>query len=428
MSTAGSTLYLLTLSIPVVILKVNLFKFYYIDTFDWLSGSHSQHQRRSGPLKDFEAMYKYSCRKCPIRNRCIEESDNPTSTKNMVRSAFEARTDTLATWGLLQKNCLLLEADKARSKSALSDRLRKVQSDRPDETDDLEMPSTMTKSKGSVIRRLHPDKQFDSPERPTSQSPDYLKPVAPPPKKGPSKPLRRLSTTKPLNQVGDEDRFWLTILNTGRRIALPTNGEMSFGRFDPDVGIPPDIDLSFEDREFGLIARRHAVIIARNAEHTIEDLGSRAGIFLNGKQIEHGILKVKDHVSLGGIKLIYDKIPVEVFEQAKSKQVRHKLVVTPTGHKFYFPTNRKIVIGRADRQVNFIPDLDLSHEGEVARLVSRRHAMIRWRYGQPYIEDLGSGFGTRFRGEVLQLGQSIPLKPGDHIWLAGCVLAYDIET
>ena len=373
-------------------------------------------------------MYKYSCRKCPIRNRCIEESENPTSTKNMVRSAFEARTDTLATWGLLQKQCLLLEADKARSRSALSDRLRKVQDERVDDTDDLEMPSTMSKSKGTVIRRLRPDKQFDPPEQSKAKSPDYLKPVSSSQKKGASKPLRRLSSTKPLHQVGDEDRFWLTILNSGHRIALPTNGEISFGRFDPNVGIPPDIDLSFEDREFGLVARRHAIIVARNAEHMIEDLGSRSGIFLNGRQIENGLLKPKDHLSLGGVKLIYDKIPNEVFEQAKSKQVRHKLIVTPTGRKFYCPINKKIVIGRADPQVNFVPDLDLSQEGEVARLVSRRHAMIRWRYGQPFIEDLGSGFGTRFRGEGLVLGQSIPLKPGDHIWLAGCVLAYDIET
>ena len=59
--------------------------------------------------------------------------------------------------------------------------------------------------------------------------------------------------------------------------------------------------------------------------------------------------------------------------------------------------------------------------------VSRRHAIITWRKGNPYAEDLGSGFGTRLNGEMLLIGQAVPLKPGDHIWLGGCILAYDVE-
>ncbi|MCB0209007.1 MAG: FHA domain-containing protein [Anaerolineae bacterium] len=349
----------------------------------------------------------------------------------MVRTAFEARTDTLATWATLQKHCLLLEADKARSKSALSDRLRKVQEDTPEDnsSDTLEMPSTMSKGKSSVIRRLHPNKQFGTQDtRKTSQTPDYLKPVSPPVKREPSKPLKRLSSTKPLKQVNNENRFWLTVLSTGRHISLPTSGEISFGRFDPNVGIPPDIDLSFEDRGSKTVSRRHAMIIGRDAEHRIEDLGSRAGIFINGTQVYQATLKPKDHISLGGVKMIYDTTPPEIYQHALEKRTRHILTVTPTGRKFALACNKKIIIGRKDSSVNFVPDIDLSVDGDVARLVSRRHAIIRWRYGQPFIEDLGSGFGTRFRGEGLSLGQMVPLKPGDHIWLAGCVLAYDIDT
>src|SRR5512136_1730673 len=62
--------------------------------------------------------YKYSCRKCPIRNRCIEESANSPSVKEIVRHAFANRTDTLDTWGLLQPNCLLLKAERERSSTA----------------------------------------------------------------------------------------------------------------------------------------------------------------------------------------------------------------------------------------------------------------------------------------------------------------------
>ena len=71
-------------------------------------------------------MFKYSCRKCPIRNRCIDESASSPGAKIMVRKAFEARTDTLATWNLLQKSCLLLQAEEMRSPSALSDRLQEI--------------------------------------------------------------------------------------------------------------------------------------------------------------------------------------------------------------------------------------------------------------------------------------------------------------
>jgi pSer/pThr/pTyr-binding forkhead associated (FHA) protein len=105
----------------------------------------------------------------------------------------------------------------------------------------------------------------------------------------------------------------------------------------------------------------------------------------------------------------------------------HYLLVTPTGRKISITPSKECVIGRVDPQINFVPDLDLSRDGEVARLVSRRHALIKWQNGQPALEDLGSGFGTRLAGQTLLLGQSVVLRPGDHIWLAGCVLAYEIE-
>jgi pSer/pThr/pTyr-binding forkhead associated (FHA) protein len=353
----------------------------------------------------------------------------------MVRTAFEARTDTLATWGLLQKNCLLLEADKARSKSALTDRLRRVQETREEESPaqaEADLPATQPDR--PVIRRIRPlrkpgeqETNINSTEQSPS-SPDYLKPVTPQVKRT-TKQLKRLAPAQQPASSDNIDQYWLTIVGSKpeRHITLPTNGEISLGRFDPNVGIPPDIDLAYEDRKHHLVSRRHATIIGRNGEHTIEDLGSRAGLALNGQPISNGILTPKDRVSLGQIQLIYDKIPDNILARAKSMQVQHILTVTPTGRRYRIAPPRDIVIGHADVQVNFKPDIDLSKDGEVARLVSRRHALIRWRHNQPYVEDLGSGFGTRITGEGLLLGQEVPLKPGDHIWIAGCVLAYDIE-
>jgi pSer/pThr/pTyr-binding forkhead associated (FHA) protein len=75
-----------------------------------------------------------------------------------------------------------------------------------------------------------------------------------------------------------------------------------------------------------------------------------------------------------------------------------------------------------------LPEIGLIPYGQVSQRVSRRHAKITWQNGKPFVEDIGSGFGTRLYGAVLPLGETRPLLPGDHIWLAGCVLAYDIEV
>ena len=102
-------------------------------------------------------------------------------------------------------------------------------------------------------------------------------------------------------------------------------------------------------------------------------------------------------------------------------------MVTPTGRRLTIAPPNDILVGRSDRYVDFVPDIDLSDEGGLAVRVSRRHAIITWRNRVPHLEDLGSGFGTRLNGETLLIGHTAALKPGDHIWLGGCVLAYDVE-
>ncbi|MBE9507777.1 MAG: FHA domain-containing protein [Chloroflexi bacterium] len=74
-----------------------------------------------------------------------------------------------------------------------------------------------------------------------------------------------------------------------------------------------------------------------------------------------------------------------------------------------------------------IPDIDLSQEGVVAQVVARRHAKITARGGRHYVEDLGSANGLKLNGARIRIGEVGLLEPGDHLWLGGCVLAYDIE-
>ncbi len=212
---------------------------------------------------------------------------------------------------------------------------------------------------------------------------------------------------------------------------MPADGPIVLGSFDPGIGIPPDVDLAFEDKETDLISRRHATVVGENGCHTVEDLGSISGVFLNEKRLGFGpsrVLNPGDHIRLGNIRLIYDKVPAMLLASVKSDRVCHTLTVTSSGKKITLSPGEPVVIGRSDRHMNAAPDIDLRPSGVVARRVSRRHASIRWRDGLPHVEDLGSGFGTRLQGEVLPLGAVIPLSPGDHIWLAGCVLAYEVEA
>jgi pSer/pThr/pTyr-binding forkhead associated (FHA) protein len=368
-------------------------------------------------------MYKYNCRKCPIRNRCIDESATAPAVKEIVRQAFAARTDTLETWGALQADCLLVKAEKERARTApresmLSRRLRQAREARQQAAKAL---STST-----------------------GQRPDYLKPVSPVSAAEKSHPRQTATgaaaSPDPLPQVRvsegkpTPDRLsprWLTVIDSGRHIALPTNKTLVLGRFDPNFGIPPDVDLAYEDRGAHTVSRQHARITGMAGQHAIEDLGSQHGLFVNGEQLRPGPpyqLRLGDRIELGNIQLLYDRIPPHLLDRPPSVEVRHILVIAPSGRRLPIAPPTDILIGRSDRSVDFVPDVDLSREGEVAVRVSRRHAIITWRDDVPYLEDLGSGFGTRLNGETLLIGHVASLKPGDHIWLGGCVLGYDIEV
>jgi pSer/pThr/pTyr-binding forkhead associated (FHA) protein len=367
-------------------------------------------------------MYKYNCRKCPIRNRCIDESANAPSVKEIIRQAFAVRTDTLETWGSLQPHCLLLLAEEERARTApresmLSRRLRQAREARE------QTAKALSSSAGRKPDYLQPVSPVSPQVKPQPKEPPAD--VTEPPAARPEVPAREpsISTDRALPR-------WLTLAVSGRHIALPANKALVLGRFDPNFGVPPDVDLAYEDRETHTVSRQHARIASAAGRHSIEDLGSRHGLFVNGEQLRPGPpyeLRLGDRVELGSIQLLYDTIPSHVLDFAPSASVRHFLIITPTGRRLAIAPPEDVLIGRSDRYVDFVPDVDLSREGEVAVRVSRRHAIITWRGNVPYLEDLGSGFGTRLNGQTLFIGQAVSLKPGDHIWLGGCVLAYDIE-
>jgi len=60
-------------------------------------------------------------------------------------------------------------------------------------------------------------------------------------------------------------------------------GKNFIGRWDPDTGSFPEVDLEQDDPE-AKISRKHAVIIIENGKITLDDIGSLNGTFLNRGQ------------------------------------------------------------------------------------------------------------------------------------------------
>lgn len=83
---------------------------------------------------------------------------------------------------------------------------------------------------------------------------------------------------------------------------LLTSEESYIGRWDADNGIFPDIDLDAYDPE-AKVSRRHARIIYQNGKHSIEDLGSTNGTYVNrGRRLIPGtphILNNGDEIIVG---------------------------------------------------------------------------------------------------------------------------------
>ena len=339
--------------------------------------------------------YKYDCRPCPkeVRERCIQECNQSPSVKLMMLRAFEVGTDTQEMWGRLHMNCMLELQDQqvqAPRSSLLGRRLKK-------EAEVVGIPE---------------EAKVPSPPSPIRVS-----------EREPKRKEREEKKEAPLIHYG------LTLQRGKHRIALPVNGKIVLGRFDTVANVTPDVDLSYDDRENFTVSRHHARITGRDGQHEIEDMGSTNGTRINGMRLGIGQkaqLRPGDRVGLGYCEYVYAPLP-EVKISLRDAPPEAYLWVTFTGQRFPLPTWGESVIGRSDLSIGLTPDIDLSQTEDAAQVVARRHAKIVARSGRHYLEDLGSASGTQVNGVRVRLGKQHLLNPGDHIWLGGCVLAYDME-
>jgi pSer/pThr/pTyr-binding forkhead associated (FHA) protein len=386
-------------------------------------------------------MDKFRCRECPVQEQCINQSDTSSGAKSMIRNAFAARTDTLSTWAVLQKTCLLVrEAEERKQREKEGSLLgRLVRKARATEKQTL----AATEAEGE------PDQQVEtitwSPEPIMIGTSDLASTTPDAPveiqltrdlRAKPNDTLRTRSFDPAPSELQSTasrpGSHWLIVSVSHRRIALPANSDLILGRFDPDISDPLDVDLTFEDQTTLTVSRRHARIVGTNGHHTIEDLHSSNGLYINGTRVKPGDpqrLGSGDYLALGGLQLAYEPVSTDYWDALSTKQVqlRHFLHLTHTGRRVEITPPYDFTIGRSDPATDNLPSLDMSQYGDIATYISRRHAVITWQNVQPTLSDLQSTFGTRLNGEVLPPNQSVGLKPGDHMSLGGCVLAYDVE-
>ncbi|MBU0702789.1 MAG: FHA domain-containing protein [Chloroflexi bacterium] len=344
-----------------------------------------------------------NCRECSesTRARCIDECTTSSSVKMIMHRAFDAGTDTQDLWGLLQADCLIEQMER-KSRTPRPSALRRRLKGEPRPAETIEAADEATRI------------------TPPPSPPELVaahEPVRKPTPRQPQKSKKALAT----------ERYCLALKGDQHRIALPEQGELVLGRFDPVITVSPDVDLSHDDRKTQVISRRHARVTGRNGRHEIEDLGSTNGTQVNGKKLGIGQkvrLKSGDRVTLGYCEFTYTSLPEM---EPRTVPPKAYFQVMFTGHRLFLPAWGKGIIGRSDNTLGFVPDIDLREEKEAAHVVARRHVRIIIRQGRHYVEDLGSTSGTRLNGVELKLGELGLLNPGDHLWLGGCVLAYDIE-
>jgi serine/threonine-protein kinase len=88
----------------------------------------------------------------------------------------------------------------------------------------------------------------------------------------------------------------------GKEFPLERSGETQVGRWDPDGGAFPEVDLTQDDPE-AKISRKHARIVVQDGEYYVEDVGSLNGTYINrGPRLMPGsphVLKDGDEVVMG---------------------------------------------------------------------------------------------------------------------------------
>ncbi len=112
----------------------------------------------------------------------------------------------------------------------------------------------------------------------------------------------------PTARLGSQVILTVTVQGSGRPFIFEADliDELVIGRFDPDTGKSPDVDLLEYNAYENGVSRRHAAILWRNGALNLVDKGTPNGTYLNGQRLaahEPHALRDQDTIRVGRLVL-----------------------------------------------------------------------------------------------------------------------------
>jgi len=186
----------------------------------------------------------------------------------------------------------------------------------------------------------------------------------------------------------------------------------------PFAGYPPDI--------VGDLSRRHARIFTENGGAWLADLDSKNGTTVNGKPVRDSIVRLRDGDEIDFAHVLAYRVHLQAAAAPATPPARLSgLSLTPERPEFGLET---IVVTSFPFLISKVDDIFARYRDKEPHQVgylSRRHAHIFLKGGQPWIEDLGSTNGT-FIGAVRLDEHAHALEDGDVLAFGGHHFVYRV--
>jgi pSer/pThr/pTyr-binding forkhead associated (FHA) protein len=173
------------------------------------------------------------------------------------------------------------------------------------------------------------------------------------------------------------------------------------------------------------LSRRHARIFCEHDAVYIADLGSTNGTSVNGVPVRTAIATLRSGDVLGLGKTLKFRVGLEQGPAPPPRRRLGSLTLTPRQAGTVLQT---IVVTEFPFLVSKAEDAFARYrDSEPAQVnyLSRRHAHVFLKGGEPYIEDLGSTNGTFVDGHRIE-ERAVPLHDGDTIAFGGRYFVYRV--